>query len=100
MTNKATLFKAKATPIDAKTKKAMDLRDWMLASYIDVGHELKWITRSGKDVAAVLRDYRNSIHPEKERAHNITLTPHDTAMLWDVTKNLARQVLASANLSP
>ena len=44
----------------------------------------------------MLRDYRNYIHPEKERSHGIVLTSHDSAMLRDVTKNLARQVLASA----
>jgi hypothetical protein len=96
MTNKSPLFKAKATPLDSRTKKPIDLRDWTLGPYIDVGHELKWITKSGKDVAAVLRDYRNYIHPEKERSHEIALTSHDSTMLWDVTKNLARQVLASA----
>jgi hypothetical protein len=100
MTNKSALFKAKATPLDSKTKKPIDLRDWTLGPYIDVGHELRWITKSGKDVAAVLRDYRNYIHPEKERSHGIVLTPHDSAMLWDVTKNLARQVLESAQQSP
>jgi hypothetical protein len=100
MTNKAALFKARATPLDSKTKKPIDLRDWTLGPYIDVGHELGWITRSGKDVAAVLRDYRNYIHPEKERSHGIVLNPHDSAMLWDVTKNLTRQVLASAQQSP
>jgi hypothetical protein len=97
MTNKGALFKCKATPQDPKTKKPTDLRDWTLGPYIDVGHEIGWITRSAKDVAAVLRDYRNYIHPEKERSHGIVLNPHDSAMLWDVTKNLARQVLASAS---
>lgn len=100
MTNKSALFKAKAMPLDSKTKKAIDLRDWTLGPYIDVAHELRWITKSGKDVAAVLRDYRNYIHPEKERSHGIVLTPHDSAMLWDVTKNLVRQVLVSAQQSP
>lgn len=94
MTIKSPLFKAKATPLD-KNQKPIDLRDWTLGPYIDVGHELKWITKSGKDVAAVLRDYRNYVHPEKERSHGIVLNPHDSAMLWDVTKNLARQLLAS-----
>ena len=100
MTNKSPLFRAKSTPLDSKTKKPIDLRDWTLGPYIDVGHELKWITKAGKDVAAVLRDYRNYIHPEKERSHGIVLTSHDSAMLWDVTKNLARQVLASAQQLP
>lgn len=97
MPNKSALFRAKATPLDPRTKKPIQLSDWTLRPYIDVGAELSWITRSGKDVAAVLRDYRNYIHPEKERSHGITLADGDSAMLWEVTKSLARQLLASAS---
>jgi hypothetical protein len=93
MKDKSLLFKAKATPIDSKTGKPLDLRDWTLRPYIDVGHELNWITRSGKDVAAVLRDYRNYVHPEKERAHGVVLAEHDSQMFWEVTKALVRQLL-------
>lgn len=96
MPNKNPLSRAKATPTDGKTKKPLQLSEWTLRPYIDVGAELGWITRSGKDVAAVLRDYRNYIHPEKERSHGITLGEGDSAMLWEVTKSLARQLLASA----
>ncbi len=96
MANKAPLFRAKATPIDSKTKKPVPLTEWTLRPYIDVAAELGWISRPGKDVAAVLRDYRNYIHPEKERAHSVALNEHDSAMFWDVTKSLARQLLSSA----
>lgn len=96
MVNKGALFRAKATPIDPKTKKPLSLTEWTLRPYIDVAAELGWISRSGKDVAAVLRDYRNYIHPEKERAHSVVLNEHDSAMFWDVTKRLARQLLSSA----
>ena len=75
MTDKSPLFTTKNTPIDPKTKKPLDLRQWMLASYIDVAHELGWITRSAKDVAVVLRDYRNYVHPEKERSHGVMNRP-------------------------
>lgn len=99
MTNKAPLFRAKATPMDSKTKKPLALPEWTLRPYIDVAAELGWITRSGKDVAAVLRDYRNYIHPEKERAHGVNLNEHDSGMFWEVTKSLVRQLLASASFS-
>lgn len=94
MTDKGPLFRAKTTPIDPKTKKPLSLGEWTLRPYIDVGAELKWISKSGKDVAAVLRDYRNYIHPEKERAHGITLNGHDSAMFWEVTKSLTKQLLS------
>lgn len=96
MTNKSALFRAKATPIDSKTRKPLPLPEWTLRPYIDVAAELGWISRSGKDVAAILRDYRNYIHPEKERAHGINLNEHDSRMFWEVTKSLARQLLSSA----
>ncbi len=100
MSNKAPLFRAKATPIDNKTKKALALPEWTLRPYIDVAAELGWITSSGKDVAAVLRDYRNYIHPEKERSHGVVLNEHDSGMFWEVTKNLVRQLLASSGKTP
>ena len=93
MSDKSPLFKAKATPIDPRTKKPLPLSEWTLRPYIDVGHELGWITRSGRDVAAVLRDYRNYVHPEKERSHGVSLNPHDSTMFWNVTKNLTSQLL-------
>lgn len=95
LVDKSALFKAKATPIDPKTKKPADLRDWTLRSYLDVGQELGWITRSAKDVAAVLRDYRNYVHPEKERSHGVVLGDGDAEMLWGVTRSLVRQVLSA-----
>lgn len=94
--NKSVLFKAKTVPIDSKTKKPLDLRDWTLGPYIDVGYEMEWIRRSGKEVAAVLRDYRNYVHPEKERSHAMTINAEDSSMLWGVTKGLVLQLLASA----
>jgi hypothetical protein len=94
LSDKSKLFKATATPLDPRTKKPLDLRQWMLGPYIDVGHELKWISNSAKNVAVILRDYRNYIHPEKERSHGVTLSPDDAAMFWEVTKTLSRELLA------
>lgn len=95
MKDKTLLFKVKCVPINPKTKKPLDLKDWTLGSYIDVGRELGWISQSGKDVADVLREYRNYIHPEKERSHGVILKPEDARMFWEITKSLARQLLTS-----
>lgn len=93
LSDKAALFRSSAAPMDQKTKKALDLRQWTLAPYIDVGHDLGWISRSAKDVAAILRDYRNYVHPEKERAHGVVLSVDDAAMLWEITKSLSNELL-------
>ena len=93
--DKSPLFRSESAPVDHKTKKPLPLSEWTLRPYIEVGHELGWISRSGKDVAAVLRDYRNYVHPEKERSHGVTLNAHDSSMFWNVTKSLALQLLVS-----
>ena len=94
LADKGPLFTAKSTPKDFKSQKPQKLSEWTLRPYIEVGHELGWISRSGKEVAAVLRDYRNYVHPEKERSHSVSLNGHDSAMFWSLTKGLATQLLS------
>jgi hypothetical protein len=94
LSDKGPLFRAKAAPIDSKTRKPLQLSGWTLRHYMDVGFELSWIQRSGKDVGSVLRDYRNYIHPEKQRSEGITLNVHDSSMFWDITKSLVQQLLS------
>jgi hypothetical protein len=93
LADKSPLFTAKTTPIDKKTNRALPLPEWTLRPYIDVGHELGWISKSAKEVAEVLRDYRNYIHPEKQRSHGVRLEAQDGRMFWDVTRHLVVQLL-------
>jgi hypothetical protein len=97
MPDKKSLINATAAPKEKATGKTMNYQDWMLDSYIKVAHELKWITESAKDVADVLKEYRNYVHPEKERRHGVVLALNDSTMFWQVTKALARQLLLSAS---
>ena len=90
--NKGSVFKAAAAPKD-RAGKTLPLKEWMLKNYIDVAHELKWISHSAKDIGEVLRDYRNYIHPYKELSHGMVLTVDDAALLWDVAKSVSRQLL-------
>jgi len=92
MSNMAPVFTAKSSPKD-KSGKALTLKEWTLKNYIDVAHELKWITTTAKDIGEVLRDYRNYIHPQKELSHGIKLEPGDAEMLWSIAKNIVTQVL-------
>ncbi|NUQ53078.1 MAG: hypothetical protein HUU19_10330 [Phycisphaerales bacterium] len=96
MPDKKPLISAAAAPKDKATGRVQNYQDWMLDSYIKVAHELRWITESAKDVADVLKEYRNYIHPEKERRHGVVLALNDSSMFWQVTKALARQLLLSA----
>lgn len=95
LTDKDLLLKAASAPKDKQTGKTLNYRDWMLDSYIKVGHELSWITASAKRFADVLKEYRNYVHPEKELRHGVELAHNDSAMFWQVTKQLARQLLMS-----
>lgn len=92
LADKSSVFKAATAPKD-RFGKTLPLREWTLRDYIDVGHELGWVRRAARDVGAVLRDYRNYVHPAKEFAHSVSLDASDTQMLWAVCRELARQVL-------
>lgn len=94
-TNQSPIFRAKSAPRD-KVGKTLSLKDWALKNYIDVAHELGWITKAAKDISEVLRDYRNYIHPYKELSHSLALTSDDSKLFWEVGKSLSRQVIASA----
>jgi hypothetical protein len=91
---RAPIFTAASAPRD-KAGKTLMLQDWGLKDYISVAHELKWITVSAKQVAEVLRDFRNYIHPHKQHMHNVRLTGEDAALLWNVSKSISVQVLKS-----
>jgi hypothetical protein len=94
--DKRVLTAAKFAPKD-DAGKAVDITKWMLDSYIKVSHELGWISDTAKDVADVLKEYRNYVHPEKERRHGVVLAEKDSVLLWGVTKSLVRQLLSSAS---
>lgn len=91
--NKALVFKANTAPKDKTTGQTLSLKDWGLRNYIDVAHELGWISQSAKDISAVLRDYRNYVHPYKEMSHGITLEKSDAPILWEVSKSITAQIL-------
>lgn len=91
-TDKRPVFTAKATP-KGDDGKPLQLKDWTLKHYLDVLHEVGWIGPSAKDVGAVLRDYRNYIHPNKEHSHGISLSLGDARLFWEITKAICRELL-------
>jgi hypothetical protein len=91
--SQAPVHTAAAAPKDKATGKTLQLKDWGLKNFIDVAHELGWITTTAKDIGDVLRDYRNYIHPQKEFSHGISLAPGDADMLWNIAKSMILQIL-------
>ncbi len=92
--DKAVIFAATSVPKD-KTGKSLDLRDWGLKNYIEVAHELGWISQPEKNVSGVLMDYRNFIHPYKEHSHRIKIETREAKFFWELTKLMASQLLIS-----
>ena len=92
LTDQSPVFKARSAPKD-KTGTVLKLREWTLSNYIDVAHDLGWISDTYKDVGAILRDYRNYIHPYKEYQHKKRIAPEDARLLWEISKTIVRQIL-------
>jgi hypothetical protein len=92
--DKNAVFHAAAAPVDKATGKPAPLQEWTLRHYIDVAHELGWISASAKSLGEVVRDYRNYIHPHKELVHGVNLSAADAGLFWEVAKGIARQVLS------
>ncbi len=93
--DKSNIFKAATSPKDKLNSKTLPLKDWTLRHFIDVAHELNWISRSAKDIGEVLRDYRNYVHPYKEFSHGIYLLEDDASLFWEISKGIARQIIKS-----
>ena len=92
LSDKTGVFTATNAPKD-RSGQPLPLAHWTLKNYIDVAHELRWISRSARDVGAVLRDYRNYVHPQKELSHGISLSAQDATLWWEVSKLIARELL-------
>lgn len=90
--DKSHVFKAVSSPKD-KTGATLKLNEWGLKNYLDVAHELTWISKTTRDVGEVVRDYRNYIHPQKEYSHGVSISPDDARTLWEIAKKVAKQVL-------
>jgi hypothetical protein len=92
--DKGPIFRAVTAPKNSKTKKVLPLKEWTLRNYLDVAHELNWISKSAKDVGEVLRDSRNYVHPYKQASHDISITSSDANLFWQISKEISRQLLA------
>ncbi|MCG8673385.1 MAG: hypothetical protein MI867_28605, partial [Pseudomonadales bacterium] len=95
--NKGVIFSPSKAPISKKTGKTAPLQEWTLRHYIDVAHDLKWISHSAKNVGEVLRDYRNYVHPYKQMSHGVELDSHDAELFWGITKSITNQLIAKSS---
>ena len=76
-----------------KKGRIKNLKDWTLWDMIEVCHEATWVSIAAKSVGHVLRDYRNWIHPLKEFTSGTDLSSADAEMLWNVSKEILKQLV-------
>jgi hypothetical protein len=67
LADKKAVFTTAAAPKD-KAGTPQPLKEWKLQNYIDVAHELGWITQTVHGISDIVRDYRNFIHPHKQHS--------------------------------
>lgn len=92
LVDKTPVVNAASAPKDGlgKTRK---LNEWGLKDYIDVAHEIGWISKTTRDVGEVVRDYRNFIHPQREHSQGLSISVEDATTLWEIAKSVMRQIL-------
>ncbi len=67
-----------------KSGRPLAFKDWKLQNLIEVCHDCGWLKKEYKDFSHVVRDYRNFIHPNKERQEGITFNEPICKVIWEV----------------
>ena len=62
--------KSNSAPRDG-TERVLNFNNWTLNNLINVTHDCGWIDKDIKDFNSSLRDYRNLVHPRKQRDENV-----------------------------
>jgi hypothetical protein len=73
-----------SAPKDPKTGKNKPTYEWTLSQMIDVAHELGWLGVDVKKFSHSLRDFRNLVHPYRQKKEG-TIPDEDTCKIsWQV----------------
>lgn len=83
---------SKSAPKD-KNRNVRPYSEWSLAHLIELSSELDWITKPTRDISAVLKEYRNFIHPHREHAAEVKISAGDSKLFWAVSKEIVRQII-------
>lgn len=91
----ARIAKIKLAETDSNIK-GSSVGSWNLYTLIEVATELKLITKSGQKIGAVLRDFRNLVHPQKEAKGDYSVSEHIAGasfnLLQQITKDLEQKL--------
>jgi hypothetical protein len=89
-------IESRSVPHDPKTKQPLPFSRWSLSDLINVGFERGWIQEDIKDFSHVLREYRNLVHPAKQRDSGASPDEDTCLICWEVVR-AALNDLAAAN---
>lgn len=82
--DRPTACRAVACPKIRGTTTPLPIHEWTLQSLIDVCHECGWLRSDVKHFIHALREYRNFVHPNKERQEGITFDVNTARIAWEV----------------
>jgi AbiTii len=72
------------SPKDKKSRKPLPFVEWNLVSLINVADDRNWLKKGSKDFSHVVREYRNFVHPNKERKEGINFDEPICKVIWEV----------------
>ncbi|QSR87654.1 hypothetical protein EM20IM_04875 [Candidatus Methylacidiphilum infernorum] len=70
--------------------------DWMLNDLINVAHERGWIQGHVKKFSHILREYRNIVHPKKQREMEMLADKDTCKSYWEDTCKICWEVVQAA----
>jgi len=85
-----------ALPRDRVSGRAIEFSQWSLSDLINVSYERLWIQQDIRDFSHVLRDYRNLVHPAKQRQTGFQPDRDTCSICWEVVRAALNDLVAAA----
>ena len=85
--------KAKSCPKE-DSGKPKQFADWKLVELLQVAHEVGWIRRDASEFANIVRDYRNLVHPYKQRESRFNPDANTCDLCWRAARMAIEQLCA------
>lgn len=84
--------RAQSSPKNRETGKVRGFNEWTLNNFIDVSHEVGFLSEDVKKFSQVLRDFRNYIHPYQQMSYNFRPDQHTAKICFQVLKAALYQI--------
>ncbi|WP_148205069.1 hypothetical protein [Candidatus Methylacidiphilum infernorum] len=84
--------RSSASPKDRKGQ-PKDFCDWTLNDLINVAHKRGWIRKHVNDFSRILREYRNIVHPKKQREMEMQPDKDTCTICWGVVRAAVNNVV-------